>query len=376
MSGFNPKPLLSSLVLLGLLLAGCGDSSNTPSLGDWTLKTDGVTLTEDLRVSETEAFYFGGIADVAVRTDGQIAVADHKANDVKVLTPDGALAHRLGQQGRGPGEFQRVGVVQWARGDSLFAYDLQASRLTVFAPVPPLPRARTVSVSREDGFPMRVYVTDPRLIVEISSRVPPSDGDPRYRRVRSLSEGGVPGDTLFTARREESIIIRNDGVFQFRPLPFARESRIALSPTGRLYAGYEDSLRIVAHEWNDTQDVIADVPAPPVPLTDADRDSALAAIDNDQMRQAVAKALPDTKPAFTDLVVADDGHLWVRRPPKNPTAETTAWWVLAPETKTIRTVQLPREVNIEVVQKGKAYGTTTTEVGAPALVRYRIQTGS
>jgi hypothetical protein len=369
-----PLRLLAVPLLCGLLW-GCG-AERTSDLGAWTLQPNDVTLTEDLRVSETEAFYFGGLADVAVRGDGQIAVADYKANDVKVLTPDGALAHRLGQEGQAPGEFQRVGVVQWARGDSLFAYDLAASRLTVFAPDPPHPRARTVSVSREDGFPTHVYVTDPRLIVEISSRVPPSDGDPRYRRVRSLSEDGVPGDTLFTARREQSVVIRNDGVFQFRPLPFARESRIALGPTGRLYAGYEDSLQVVAHEWNGASTVIADVPAPPVSLTDADRDSALADIENSQMRQAVATALPETKPAFTDLVVADDGQLWVRRPPEDPTAETTAWWVLAPETKTIRTVQLPREVDIEVVRKGKAYGTTTTDVGAPALVRYYIETGS
>ena len=369
-----PLRLLVAPLLCGLLW-GCG-AEQTSDLGAWTLRRNGVTLTEDLRVSETEAFYFGGLADVAVRADGQIAVADYKANDVKVLTPNGALAHRLGQRGQGPGEFQRVGGVQWARGDSLFAYDVQASRLTVFAPEPPHPRARTVSVSRADGFPTGVYVTEPRLVVEISSRVPPSDGDPRYRRVRSLSEDGIPGDTLFTVRREESVVIRNDGVFQFRPLPFARESQIALGPDGRLYAGYEDSLHVVAHAWTGGSTVIADVPAPPVPLTDTDRDSALAAIGNDPMRQAVAKALPDTKPAFTDLVVADDGQLWVKRPPETPTAETTVWWVLVPETKTIRTVPLPREVDIEIVQDGQVYGKTTTKVEAPALVRYQIETDS
>jgi hypothetical protein len=191
--------------------------------------------------------------------------------------------------------------------------------------------------------------------------------------VRSLSEDGVPGDTLFTARREQSVVVRNDGVFQFRPVPFARESQIALGPDGRLYTGYEDSLRVVAHEWGGASTVIADMPTPPVPLTDADRDSALAAIGNDPMRQAVAKVLPDTKPAFTDLVVADDGELWVQRPPKTPTAETTAWWVLAPDAKTVRTVRLPREVDLEAVHKGKAYGTTTTDAGAPALVRYQVR---
>jgi len=369
-----PLQLLVAPLLCGILV-GCGPEPS-PDFGDWILQRNGMTLTEDLRVSETEAFYFGGIADVAVRADGQIAVADYKANDAKVLTHDGALAHRLGRQGQGPGEFQRVGAVQWARGDSLFAYDVQASRLTVFAPEPPHPRARTVSVSREDGFPTGVYVTEPRLVVEISSRVPPSDGTPRYRRVRSLSEDGVPGDTLFTARREQSVVIRNDGVFQFRPLPFARESQIALGPEGRLYSGYEDSLRVLAHEWTGASTVIADVPAPPVPLTDADRDSALAAIGNDPMRQAVAKALPNTKPAFADLVVAEDGRLWVKRPTETAEADTTAWWILNPASKTIQEVRLPSEVDVEVVQDGRVYGTTETETGAPAVVRYQIKTGA
>ena len=104
-------------------------------------------------------------------------------------------------------------------------------------------------------------------------------------------------------------MISNDGVFQFRPLPLARGSKIALGPDGRFLAGFEDSLRVVTYGLDGTSNVVADVSAPPVPLSDAERDSALAEIDNAQMRRSVAKPLPDTKPAFTDLVVAHDGRL-------------------------------------------------------------------
>lgn len=342
------------------------------NLGDWTLE-EGLTLSEDLRVSETEAFYFGGIADIAVRDDGQVAVADPEANNVKVLGPDGSLLHSLGQKGEGPGEFQRVRTVQWARSDSLFAFDPAASRLTVFAPSPPHPQGRTLAVSREDGFPVRVHVFDSRLVVEVSRRVPPSDGEPRYRRARILSETGVPGDTLFTARRQRSVVISNDGLFMFRPVPFGHESVIARGPDGRLYAGWQDSLRIVAHGLDAASEVMADVLAPPISLPDAARDSALAQIENSEMRQAAASAMPETRSAFTDLVVADDGRLWVERPIGNGENEGTRWWVLDPESKTIREVRLSADVDLEVVQNGTAYGTTTTEAGAPALVRYQIQ---
>jgi hypothetical protein len=91
-----------------------------------------------------------------------------------------------------------------------------------------------------------------------------------------------------------------------------------------------------------------------------------------ELRGPIEAALPETKPAFTDLIVADDGQLWVKRPAKRAEADTTTWWVLRPGPKTVQEVRLPSEVDVEVVQDGRAYGTTTTENGAPALVRYRV----
>jgi hypothetical protein len=86
----------------------------------------------------------------------------------------------------------------------------------------------------------------------------------------------------------------------------------------------------------------------------------------------IAAALPDTKPAFTDFVVADNGRLWAQRPARGPDAKRVPWWILDPKTKTIRTVRLPREVDLHAVKKGHAHGSTTTEAGAPAVVRYRV----
>lgn len=368
------RPLLTGSVLLPfvLLLVGCGGGEG-PDYGNWTLETDGLSLTEDLRVSETETFYFGGIGDIAVRDDGWMAVADYEANDVKVLRPDGSLAHTLGQRGEGPGEFQRVGSLQWARSDSLFAFDPGASRLTVFAPSPPHPGVRTVSFSREEGRPSGLHVGAETLLAEYIHLLPPDEDRPRYREVRFVDANGIPGDTLFRARRRPIKNVSTGEVIQFRPVPFGRGTEIAWGPDGRLYSGFQDSLRIVAHSPNGSAQSVARVPAPAVPISGVERDSALASIDNDDMRRAVAAEMPATKPAFTDMVVADDGTLWIERPVEGPGAETVVWWRLDPDTKTIRTIRFPRGVDIEVVQNGHVYGATSTDVGAPALVRYRIE---
>jgi non-ribosomal peptide synthetase component F len=139
-----------------------------------------------------------------------------------------------------------------------------------------------------------------------------------------------------------------------------------------LYTGWSDRLQIQAHAVDGPTETVVDIPTPPVPVTEKDRDSVLTEVSSD-LQSIMAPAIPETKPTFTDLVVSDDGRLWIRRPPEDAGAETTDWWILVPETKTIQAARLPRTVDLEVVREGAAYGTTTTEVGAPAVVRYQIQ---
>jgi len=81
--------LVSACVLL--LFAGCGGGGNGPDLGDWTLTTNELTLSKDLQVSESKAFYFGRIFDLDVTSEGRMVVADWDAKNIKVLRPDGTL---------------------------------------------------------------------------------------------------------------------------------------------------------------------------------------------------------------------------------------------------------------------------------------------
>lgn len=362
------------LVALGisLMLAGCS-SNDGPDLGDWTLKTNELTLTENLRVSETDAFYFGGIADLDVTSHGRMVVADLEANNVKVLRPDGSLVDTVGGPGGGPGEFQSLSLVQVARGDSLYAHDFQRLRLTVFAPDTPYEPGRVVSFSLDQGgFVRYLYVLDEHFVGTISSPLQPQEGVvEQHEALRRIDEDGTLGDTLLLAESHSWALNYEDGSPRVAHIPFDRQTILALSPTERLYYGGTDSLHIEALASDGTSDVVASISADPIPVGEAERDSALADTD-DALRSMVASAIPNTKPAFTDLVVADDGRLWVQRPKDGPSAETVAWWVLDPDTKTIQEVQLPTEVDLEVVRDGNAYGTTQTEMGAPAVVRYRI----
>lgn len=373
MTPFRPCVCVLSSCVLAFLLAGCRSSDPAPGFGDWTLQQDGLTLTEDVHVSETDAFYFGSLGGLDVTADGRMVVADRSANHIKILRPAGTLLDTLGRSGEGPGEFQRLLGVQVARGDSLYAFDTQQSRLTVFGPDSPYEVARTTTLSREGGYPFQVQVLDDHVVAEYAAASSPEEDVSRssphtWKRVQT---SGAPGDTVLPMPGPLMIMAETNNTVQLRGVPLSPGTSEAWGPNGWLYHGWTDSLHVEARSLDGSSEVIASIPTEPVPLTGAARDSLLDGISG-EMRSKMAAALPDTKPAFMKMVVADDGRLWVRRPRKGPDAQAP-WWMLDPETKTIREVRLPPQVNLRVVRNGYAYGSTHTETGAPAVVRYKIQ---
>lgn len=361
--------ILASCVL-AFLLAGCGGSDPAPGFGDWTLEEGALTLERDLFVGDEQDFYFGSIADMDVTSDGRMVVADEAANHVKVLAPDGILSDTIGRSGTGPGEFRKLRNVQVARSDSLYTYDMQLSRITVFVPDTSYNEFRTITVSRQRGIPIRIRVVEEGFVARVIIPTRPQPGVSRTapRIWRRIGESGALGDTLLTTPGYR-VLATDTG---FRPIPMSSGVDFAWGPNGQLYHGWTDSLHFKARSLDGSSEVIASIPTEPVPLTEADRDSLLEGIDG-EMRSKMTAALPDTKPAFTDLVVADDGQLWVQRPAEGPNLERVPWWVLDPETKTIYETRVPRDVEVHVVRDGRLYGTTTTEDGAPVLVRYTIQ---
>lgn len=365
----------SCLLFLSLLLTACGDYRYTPDFGDWTMKTNEITLTEDLRVSEAEDFYFGSATDLDVTSAGRMVVSDRQANNIKVLRPDGTLLDTLGGPGEGPGEFRQVAHVQVARGDSLYTYDFRQARLTVFEPDAPYRVSRIVSIPREEGYVTQLFVLEDHIVGEFDGGMQsPKEGiqtsSPRTWRV--IEESGSPKDSLFQTQPGKLALSDIERGFRIRPVPFRRTTRMHVGPNSRLYYGWTDSLHIQARTLDGESEVVASGPTEPVPVTEATRDSALSGHDG-EMRTLIASGLPETKPAFTQMVVADDGQIWIQRPTEAPDAETVPWWVLNPDTKTIQKTRLPSAVNLTVVNDEYAYGMTRTDLGAPAVVRYRIK---
>jgi hypothetical protein len=89
-----------------------------------------VVLAADLRIGGVDGF--AHVADVAGFDDGRFAVLDRMNEQITVHARDGKVIHRMGQAGRGPGEF--AGPIVLARvSDRLVVWDRAPDRtFTVF----------------------------------------------------------------------------------------------------------------------------------------------------------------------------------------------------------------------------------------------------
>lgn len=360
------------IFLSAFLVAGCGGADPSSDLGGWTLDRESLTLAEEMKTSGTENYFFGDIGDVAVTSDGRMIVADADAHHLKVLRPDGTLIDSIGRGGQGPGEFQGISELHVGPGDSLYVGDRSANRLSIFASGSSYEFDRDLS-SSESGV-SRVLPLGPQYAGMVGGGFTPgSEERPPPNVWCMMRPDGTVGDTLFTAGRRYRMMGKANGGFVVGTVPYTRRTLVTNGPDNRIYYAWTDSLHIQAVGPASESDVVASISAPPVPITGAERDTALAQFDGSGMRSKMASIMRDTKPALTDMLVAGDGRVWVKRPPRGRTPDSTTWWRLLPDEKTIQTVTLPAAVSLEAVRDGTAYAKIEPEAAAPAVGRYDVR---
>jgi hypothetical protein len=106
-------------------------------------------LIERLRIGSLSGKHdaFGIITDAAFDHRGQILIADYSSHSVSVFDSAGHYVLTLGRQGRGPGEFQSPGRIAVGPADSVFIWDSDLARISVFSPELQFVRSFSVSPS-------------------------------------------------------------------------------------------------------------------------------------------------------------------------------------------------------------------------------------
>jgi len=79
------------------------------------------------------AYAFSRVVAGSVIAEGEVAIVDRVAREIRVFNVQGAHLRTFGREGQGPGEFQFLRTVQPFAVDRLAAWDFQVKRLSVFS---------------------------------------------------------------------------------------------------------------------------------------------------------------------------------------------------------------------------------------------------
>jgi hypothetical protein len=251
-----------------------------------------------------DEYMIGRVNSVAVGMDGEIYVSDGQQEIVRMYDADGNYVRDIGGQGQGPGEYLYAPALGTLSDGTLVLRDGSTSRISFFSAAGDyLDSFRAVPgsmfvIDREDNIHAQQFEGDVSLVQysrdgEELGRVdyPPRDLAGAQTFVLGWGEGDI--------------------------YPFPVETQSDWSPLGYLVTGRNDVYDIELRRPEGTVHLRRDIPRPEVNSAEQEQWEAhrqrlierVAARGDD----ADFEPIPDVKPYFRQIHVADDGRIWVFR---------------------------------------------------------------
>ena len=328
------------------------------------------------------------VVDAARMSDGRIVVANAGAHELRFYAGDGAYVSSVGGEGGGPGEFRLISALELGRNDSIYVFDGELQRLSIFDARGEF--ARTFRVP--SSIAPIAYVgrfTDERW----------------YARDRDRMQLGPPG----AIRRDTIRFIRFDSVFEnhsvitalpgmmtatfraagdlgYRTAPFSPSPEhdvlanclyivtgddfdvLIFSSNGRLVRvvrnGGERKAVSEEHRTAWIDDVLGQVPEAARP----------------QARRAVEHIpTPEELPVYNDVVVDASGYMWLQE--YIPQSGSSRWWagsgrwwiVLSPTGKLLGRVEMPVALDIFDIGPDYVLGLWRDEIGEEFVRMYQLR---
>jgi hypothetical protein len=269
------------------------------------------SIVPDLRVGggeEDEPTALGPVWDIVVRSDGQMALLMTRENRIRVFDARGNFVRFIGRTGSGPGEFRSPTKLVM---DSLGHYWVSDNVRGVYIQFDSTGKL-VAEYPRPPGFHCRPIACG--LVLDDGRRL-----DGRFRAVAPsvfraewfiADRAGKITDSLALplADSTPSTTVR-------APEPFAKRLVYAPTPDGHMWFGFSTDYTLRKITLRGDTVVKISGSASPVPVSDADR-AAFADRETDFARavgvpKREGAAFPATKPPITQLIVAEDGDLWV-----------------------------------------------------------------
>ncbi len=396
-----------SLALLIVFAEGCGGGKPEPA-ETWTVQDSAdVRVVENLRpawgpdeawraaseplleigVEEgSEPYELYRVLDALRLEDGRIVVSNAGTGELRFFDHEGTHLWNAGRHGQGPGEFGEFSSMRiWAgpRG-TIVATDNANARVNTFssngeflgsAGIEPLPGGSPPDIL--DGFGDGTW-----LAVRGSGALSGAAGAIiRGSRLYYRYNGdGRPADSLLELQAPPRFVHNYGEVTHFPFIPLAAEASVA---AGRwwLYVGDGYTHQIERRRLDGTLNSYIRWP-------ETDRRRSAEVYDRyrqeslndtrDQMQRSLYAhyydldlPIPEYLPAFQELLVDDDGYLWVERY-RLPWENQPRWEVFDPDGRWLGTVETPIGLRPFQIGADSLLGRHRDEMGVESVVLFEL----
>jgi len=383
--------------------AGCGDAALSSNADVTRVDSAGVIIVKspdhigsERRLAPTPLLAIGRLDGpdeyqlfrvVGARrlSDGRIAIANAGSSEIRIYRADGRHVRSFGGEGEGPGEFTQIGRLDASAEDSLYVWDQQQLRVSVFAPDGAFVRDFKLDAPWEGGFPgYTARFEDGTLMVSAGQLVsrPPPDGEILRRESLILRYDplGHLSDTIaaFTTRGALIRSLEGGRSFSVYSVPFDPGTRWALAGGGLHYA-YGPAFEVRTNDDQGRLVRIARITRVPrlvdAALRTAATEAALADADDaarERTRETWAiMPFPDSVAAYDQLVSDAAGGVWARRYPL-PGDEGAVWDVFDPSGALETAVVIPVYTTVWQMDEGLVLVSERDELDVERVSLYAL----
>ena len=343
-------------------LWSCGDPGEHPDEGTQApprahLSADPIWAVGSADGPEAEVF--SRISGARRLRDGSVVAGVEGFHEIRKFAPDGTHLWTAGGRGQGPGEFERLQLLRGCSEERVVAYDRSIFRVTEFGQDGE--RLATWQLPSAAVVPYEVTCApDGRIIYFAAGQLPTQTGIVRWHVPISWISRGMQSAHLI---RDEvpgpERVLDDDGYWD---RPWSR--RLVLGGTDQgVWIGTSDAYMLELVGWDGA---VLDT------LAWSGRDRAVTQADIDQLQDEFTagddeetkarflreswpgyeRVLPSTVPAYSDLLVLDDGTLWIGQWdgimwfPRLPGHPGKGWDVFDPSGERVRQVSIPSNMRL------------------------------
>jgi hypothetical protein len=345
------------------------------------------------------------VGEILIGPTGELLVAQPQDQQIRVYNESGQIVRIMGHKGAGPGEFETVSSMGFL-GDTLYATDVIQKRISYFDQDGNLYRTVMTLSSPMLGtqMPALILPTVPQVLLrDESALVLPglpvawhNTGEARapYLRI-SQSTGEILDTLLWRQYPPDLFYMMHNGNRMGAWRPFPSEPLFAFAPDGTgivtasrepAKSGVEQGTYRVTRINPEGDTVFTKAMryrpqrvAPGIVDRAAQRSRDFMARRHDPPTLAAIRDhlqrenwVPSTMVPVTDLVVGQDGSIWLRREDAER-GQPVRWEVLSSTGDHVGAVTLPSQQTVKQASGDVLVATELDELDVPYVIRYRIR---